>query len=143
MARKKRAVRRASYSGHYHSDHTHSSPSQSPTHSSPPSPPNPSPDMARTKTTARRPGVAPRPSPPPPPNTSQPSSSKPNSSRGKRPLHEDEENPPTQTRHTRDTIIDFHRRPVGEPRLSNLFLTSSFMLIFLMSLMIIAVFNPS
>ncbi|XLT93802.1 hypothetical protein HN873_015464, partial [Arachis hypogaea] len=119
MARKKRAARRGSHSGTHRSDHTHSSPSLSPTHSSPPSPQNPSPDMARTKTTARRPGVAPRPSPPPPPTTSQPSSSKPSSSRGKRPLHEDEETRPTQSHHTRGTVIDFPLRSVSEPKLSN------------------------
>ncbi|XP_015934530.1 uncharacterized protein LOC107460654 [Arachis duranensis] len=119
MARKKRAARRGSHSGTHRPDHTHSSPSHSPTHFSPPSPPNPSPDMACTKITVRRPGVAPRPSPPPPPNTSQPSLSKPISSRGKRHLHEDKEIPPTQPRHTRGTVIDFHLRPVAEPRLSN------------------------
>ncbi|XLR40616.1 hypothetical protein S83_025276 [Arachis hypogaea] len=119
MARKKRTARRGSHSGTHHSDHTHSSPSQSPTHSPPPSSPNPSPDMAHTKTTARRLGVAPRPSPPPPPNNSQPSSSKPSSSRGKRPLHKDEETRPTQTRHTRGTVIDFPLRSVSEPKLSN------------------------
>ncbi|XLU82372.1 hypothetical protein S245_005792 [Arachis hypogaea] len=119
MARKKRAARRGSHSGTHRSDHTHSSPSHSLTHSSPSPPPNPSPDMARTKTTARRPGVAPRPSPPPPPTNSQPSSSKPSSSRGKRPLQEDEETTHTQNRHTRSTVIDLPLRSVSEPKLSN------------------------
>ncbi|XLS48279.1 hypothetical protein HN51_022637 [Arachis hypogaea] len=135
MARKKRAVRRGSHCGTHtnRSDHTHSSPSQSSTNSSPSSPTNPDPNMARTKITARhpsvaphRPGIAPRPTLTLP-NTSQPSSSKPSSFRGKRPLHEDDkEIPSSQTRHTRGTVIDFPLRSISEPKLSNLITYKSF-----------------
>ncbi|XLR69621.1 hypothetical protein S83_020293 [Arachis hypogaea] len=110
MARKKRAVRKGSHSVAHSSCsqpstpislNTESSPSPYPTNSPPTSPQNNSLEIACTKTTARRPGVTPRLTSTLP-NVSQLSSSQLTSSRGKRPLcEEDEELASSHARHSR------------------------------------------
>ncbi|XLU51237.1 hypothetical protein S245_046051 [Arachis hypogaea] len=124
MARKKRVVRKDTHSGAqtFHSALSttifiNSCSSPSPNNSLSSSPPNNDPKgMACTKTTARHPRVAHR-----------PTSSQPSFSRGKRPISkEEEELPPSPTHPSHGTVNDFQLLPVSEPKFPNLIAYKSF-----------------